>query len=1198
MYREAHFVLAVLVHRQSRWIMMKSLTLVLLAFSIGASAAEPPTFVLRDQINTTWKDEAVSFRLNAPAGTCHPESVRLRGPEGAVACQLSDVQLWPGTPFLKTGTLWFMTSLKPLERREYRVEWAGKPAPGAGPSEDLKLVRNASMAQFETSRFGVRLRLGGKAYAEPVAPDEVPGPVSAFRLADGTWFGGSDLYGKTKLRSWSAELTALGPVFAEGRYRYTYEDGNTLDLTVRIAARDDRVQFDVKVARDSRRDGLRIVLNRGLKPLTLHVQKRYNSRSNLFPKSLGMGEWASLPVSDLKPGTLISVTPWGPWWNDLCAPVVRLGIGNNTRELHVARRDPASWVKPVGRANHKNLKIVKSAAGEIYIDVNLSAREAGGVRKFDLAESKATETVGWRHRRDKRGRRVGSQIIPYREPLNVVKDYILEWPRKTAHPTIFMSAVEVTASRPVQIDKVALARLEAFARSQPLIRAVPGEPDVAALTLWLVSGDDEVARKYKLAERLIHHLGLLGDFDKMRSTTRVAVLFDALIDTDLITPEQRRVLRAQMAYLAYQVVHPATWSSARGWNSGNMNMTVSYHMEAPGVMAAVLSDHPLAKEWMKSARTVMDSMLNRIGPDGEWPESTGYSNLSISELLTFAIMTRRAGLANYVDDPRLRRAVEFLIKVRQPPDPRVGGIRDHIRFGRSPGQTRPLDGAIARATRSTDPEYSRRMQWNWMQTLKTGGRSTELDMGGFEHLYLDPSLPARAPDWTTESFRHMGVVFRKGFGTKDEHFAALLSGDRMIYCSQTGGLVSLCAYGRPVAGSFLGGYGYQAEFLVNRVSLASDPGAFVRGKSAFYYRGAPRNNSFDEDLPRARFEKEEGIGNVSAFSALPRQDYAAVDVLMKHPIRFKKSKMAPPGDLPWPKLVSGNGKPPLWWRRQALMLKDDDPAGANYLLLRDTTSGGQPTMWTFWTASEKLGTPKEAADRKAFLADAPGNAIVKPRALSGNRFTALGSWGVDLEYYVAAPTDTPRHTMRWGTRFKVSRRWGVSQYQDLLHLQQGGDGVYYVALFPRRAGTPAPRFSSLDKGKIIKVSGTFGTDWGFLSARSAEASAEGLRFMGTAASVQDRGGKQVLSLGAAGSVDYREYGLKAGFPVSLRIHPKVLKLELPAKHPGGQVALRAPATVVLQQPPGPAGLTLASTGRGAWMLTLPAGVSKVELKRK
>ena len=64
---------------------------------------------------------------------------------------------------------------------------------------------------------------------------------------------------------------------------------------------------------------------------------------------------------------------------------------------------------------------------------------------------------------------------------------------------------------------------------------------------------------------------------------------------------------------------------------------------------------------------------------------------------------------------------------------------------------------------------------------------------------------------------------------------------------------------------------------------------------------------------------------MSAFAALPRQDYTAVDVALYYPH---------PAETEWYTFVPGwppapvKGKPPVDWRRQVLYLKDDDPAQA------------------------------------------------------------------------------------------------------------------------------------------------------------------------------------------------------------------------------------------------------------------------------
>ncbi len=59
-------------------------------FALEAQAAQQ-TFVLQDHINRTWTRELVSFPVTFERGACHAQSVRLRGPNGALPCQLTDI---------------------------------------------------------------------------------------------------------------------------------------------------------------------------------------------------------------------------------------------------------------------------------------------------------------------------------------------------------------------------------------------------------------------------------------------------------------------------------------------------------------------------------------------------------------------------------------------------------------------------------------------------------------------------------------------------------------------------------------------------------------------------------------------------------------------------------------------------------------------------------------------------------------------------------------------------------------------------------------------------------------------------------------------------------------------------------------------------------------------------------------------------
>jgi hypothetical protein len=502
---------------------------------------------------------------------------------------------------------------------------------------------------------------------------------------------------------------------------------------------------------------------------------------------------------------------------------------------------------------------------------------------------------------------------------------------------------------------------------------------------------------------------------------------------------------------------------------------------------------------------------------------------------------------------------------------------------------------MARATRYRDPAYSAILQWTWLESGATYGNFGNKP-GGFEYGYSDPSLPTQQPVWTSEVLPRTEVILRHGLGTADEHQVNLYAGHPAFYPSQPGSFPSIFAYGKPVAGAFAGGYVVQEGFLTCHVDIARNLGTMADRQALWGYYGTPADANIWNfpDGPMARYGEHGGWANVSGFSTLPRQDYAAVDVAFHYPRSLVWQWI---GTLPeWPP-VPAQGKPPLDWRRQVLFLKDDDPAKATYLLIRDNVKGRQPTMWQMWTVSEKIGTPDEVKDLLAFLADKPGNSIRPFRELKGDRFIAVGQLGVDVEYCVASPSDTPRYTLRWGwdgtvPNLYVTRTW--EQYQDLLHLQMPGDGAYFVAFYPRKREWLPPSFSTLGDGLIIKVSGDFGTDYGFLSAREATAAGEGASFQDTAGSAQDRKSGLVLALGASGEVGFKDYGLKADMPVSLRVQPDTLVLEAPAAHAAGQVTLVAPGKWKLAH--ALEGATARQTPEGLG-LALPQEVEKVALTK-
>jgi hypothetical protein len=1164
---------------------------VLMAGRMDGLWAGERQILLKDYLNQRWNQELLTYPFEFKQRECHPDSVRLIGPQGPVPVQLSQVECWPGTKWVKSANLSFIASLAPLARDTYTVYYGPEPAASAAPPTDLQVRPGFGQIEIATRHFGARFLLGEKTYPQPVVASEVPGPVMGMRLGDGTWFAGSRLFGAARLKSYSAKLTASGPVFAQVESLYTYADGNVVKLVAQVAAGDNAVLWDTRVKEHRPRDGWDLLLSPGLPPLIFRVQMEFWTRREVFlQRHARVGDAAELQLDEQSAGLITNLTPWPDWFNDYTQTIIPLKFHGRDNELLISSRDAGAWVEPVPldsprrspALSDKLLPLMRGEKGEIFLRVNAAA----GQRKWSIAD----------YNRDiKRLRFAGERVNcigpqPHGSAelqpspaigrrLNVVKDYVLDWPRnpRYTHPLLYLSREELQATWKRGVDRAFLDSL----RQHKTVPPVPHpSSDTEALGAYLLTGERRVATELKVADRLRHHLGLLGHFDKMRNTPVVVSLYDALIDTDLLAAEEKPLLRAQLAYLAYNLADPYTWCIQRGYASGNPNMTVAFVLNL-GQLACAIPDHPMMPTWTQPAMNMMERWLEELGPEGEHPESVAnYANVSVYNMLGFALVARSAGLHDYIGDPRMRKLMLYLAKQYTPPDPRYGYSKLPP-SGRGPvGVRTVLAGLMARATRDSDPDYSRAQQWIWQNEgypFAMEGR-----LGGYEYVYPDRTLPASNPGWSSDLLPHYGVIFRNRLGTRDAYYINFQVHMRDGYPSTNGSFPIIFARGMPISTVFVESYSDREELLVSRVLPARRRGS-VAERAACYYHNEERT--------------------ITDFAGLSRQDYAAVDITIKEPrpathMGGKGTARSLSGSdlsivqMPeWP-AVSALGKSPITWRRQVLFVKDDAAGEANYLLLRDSVSGGQPTMWQFWTLSERIGTLNDMKNRDSFLAGKPGNSVVEPRVLQGDRFTALGQFGVDVDYYVAAPTNTPRHTLRSGEEYA-----GQTVFQDLLHLQMPGDGAYFVALFPRKPDEPTPNFHTLGAGRIIRVSGHFGTDYVFLDGKESEVSAEGVFFRGSAASVQDRKSGRVLALGARGEVRHEGYGLAAEFPVSLRIGAKELTLEFSDKVPDKKRPAASPEPGrehFSQWRPFPGGKVIL-TAPGSW--DLPRSLSQVTLRK-
>ncbi len=1147
--------------------------IILLGGIAWAASGADRQIVLREYLGQSWAPALLTYPLEAAqADNCDPLSVQVTGPNGPVAAQLIAVQRWPGTEYVRSARLVFVSDLPPNGEKIFTVKYGEKSA--VQPATDLSVKPAAGQVEAGTRYFGLRLLLGDKTYDQPQPAAQVPGPVVGMRRPRGQWFGRSSLYGERKVKSYAARITERGPVLVEWTIRYTYEDDSTLDLTVQLAARDAQALWTTNSSADHPRDGWKLMVTPGMDPLVMTWAPEFG-KNKWKPLEMVDGRWdfdpIDVPLDEEPEGMITQLTPWKDWWNGTTQTSWTFNNPAGVPVLHAEIQDPGAWVVPdppgtlrVWDAwHHKLLPLWKEPGGNLGLRVN----NAQGVRQWLLGS--------------------GEQALG--RELDVVKDYVLDWPEgELGHPHLFLNKQELEdywASH--QPDPAEIKRLTDWGQT---IQPQPHSSDGGALAAWLMTGTPEVAEQAKLVERLGQHLNLLGDFDLMRATPLLCDLYDGVMGSGLVSEEDRKLFQARMAYLGYKVANPSTWSIERGYRSYNLNMSVA-HVLNLGMIAATLPNHPMAKQWVASAEAMMENFLSKsVGPAGEWPESvSNYAYVSASMLEVFAIAAKNAGFHDYISDPRMRRLMEYLAKQYTPPDPRhteggkdgSSGLLSPLGRGGAGGRN-GMSGMMARATLKDDPEYSAVQQWTW---LRTGASRSVPDarLGGWEYVYMDPDLPARQPDSALDYFPETGAIMHLGVGTPDEWYVYLMAERTFGYVSESGGFPVIFAKGAPISARFAGGYSQREELQISRVLLGRERGTKEERTAQFCHDGERR---------------------ITEVSALPRQQYLASDFTMRTPMHISHEAGATwdhMKDLPlWPQPL-GIGQPPLDWRRQVLFVHEQDPAGVGYLVLRDTVTGEQPSIWQMWTVSEKIGTPEQAADRAAFLADKPGMSPVDAYQLpQSNRYTAVGQFGVDVEYYIAAPTNTPRNTLHFGQSYGYSPIQGYEEYQDLLHLQMPGDGAYFVALYPRKGGEEVPEFATLGGGRIIRVTGAFGKDYCFLNGANAAVEAEGAYFLGSAASVQDRESGLVLSLAAPGQIRYGGWDLTSQCAASLEVTPEGAVVRVPPGDTyGGMRTLKLDIPGQWQLGPDSEGVTLVPPMPGTpWLLQIERGATQARLIRQ
>ena len=355
------------------------LTLCAIVLSLPLAAGQQ-TFVLREYLGRQWDRELLTYPVSFKPGECLASATSLSEPgkQGLVWSQLIEVELWPGTEFVKSAKLAFVADLAPLATHSYALTYGTTPIGQAMPlpaPPDLKIAKGEGSVEITTSQFGLRMLLGDKTYDPPISAAEAPGPVVAIRTAQGEWYGGSRMYGPGKLTQISARLVDPGPAVAGVEVTYKYEGDRVMTLRVRLAEGNKQAIWELngtpydrdlavqlvrgvgwneaeKAAEESAvKDGWELLVSPGVADLGMLVPNHpvvgarwqikdppyYDYNSTL---------WVDVPVDKEPAGPLLSFEPWAGWWEQIHQNQLRFASPAWGQFLQMQAVDPGDWVEP------------------------------------------------------------------------------------------------------------------------------------------------------------------------------------------------------------------------------------------------------------------------------------------------------------------------------------------------------------------------------------------------------------------------------------------------------------------------------------------------------------------------------------------------------------------------------------------------------------------------------------------------------------------------------------------------------------------------------------------------------------------------------------------------------------------------------------------------------------------------------------
>ena len=675
--------------------------------------------------------------------------------------------------------------------------------------------------------------------------------------------------------------------------------------------------------------------------------------------------------------------------------------------------------------------------------------------------------------------------------LETVKDWVLAYDEPAKYPRLF-----VPEGDRVRYESRRLRKPLEETRALLAARQGPTAAEQRAVTEALAQ-----------TSKLVRHFAQIdkGHMDFGIEEGILADLAEDALASPACTHEQAVELRKWLAAIGYFALHPdfvPPREAGFAWGSANMMSQVQCRACR---IVALLPHHPQGKRWREQlAKVVTLGVEDQINEAGVTLECPHYGGMAI----TMPVMGL-AALASCGDvdlaraEKRMRAAAHMRLATLLPWDLR-GGFRAEATEGDGYYMGESVFAPLAGMFQAKDPALARRLAWGVSQSGN--------DLGGHADSafkLFDVGFQAAQPALGSEHFPGYGVVMRNGFPRRDETYVQIYAGQ---FCWGHGhcdrGTWVMYAKGAPLMIDFAamytpsmrenwlhpGGLTFNHDETLRPAGEDAKDDWWRKGPEEQYRKAAKAPFTAVEIKPSPASTADlDRQGKITAFKSTPQADFAEmqrrVSYLHRVPFLLKPTHGI---DL-FNDAVSQELylKTPFLWTRRFVFVKDADPLGHNYLVIRDDLPGNgelDPCL-NLWCLAERVEVQGQVAVYK-------------------------GQYGVDLHCYVAEPatfsarTRTVGHPCGFGFADYYKKTFGKEFREDQVQLQipqARRDGGYFVALVPVKQGEAAPRFQTVTGGKAVRVIFPDRTDTIVLQPAAGEVELDGRRIASTSAVLIHRG---------------------------------------------------------------------------------------------